>query len=74
MGADRQLVDADAVERYFELVASTSNRVRLVDIGPSTDGHRTIAAIVTAPANLARLADIQSTNQRLADPRTLTAE
>jgi Zinc carboxypeptidase len=74
MGADRQLVDADAVERYFELVASTSNRVRLVDTGPSTEGHRTIAAIVTAPANLARLADIQAANQRLADPRTLTAE
>ena len=29
-----------------------SDRVEIVDIGPTTDGHRTIAAIVSAPENI----------------------
>ena len=55
MGADRQLAAADAIERYFELVAAASDRVEAVNIGPTTEGHRTIAAIVSAPENIKNL-------------------
>jgi hypothetical protein len=71
MGADRRLASADAIERYFELVAAQSDRVRIVDIGPTTEGHRTLAAIVSAPDNIRNLEQIRATNERLADPRTL---
>src|SRR5262249_40662365 len=69
MGADGRLASADAIERYFELVASRSDRVRIIDIGPTTEGHRTIAAIVSAPENIRNLDGIRATNQQLADPR-----
>jgi hypothetical protein len=72
MGADGQLADAEDIEKYFELVASHSDRIRIIEVGPTTEGHRTIAAIVTAPENLARLDEIQAGNRRLADPRTLS--
>jgi hypothetical protein len=74
MGADRRLAPAEAVERYFELVASLSDRVEITDLGKSTDGHRTPAAIISAPANISRLEEIRAANQRLADPRTLDRE
>ena len=74
MGADRQLASADAIERYFEIVAAQSDRVRIVDIGATTEGHRTIAAIVSAPENIASLERIRAANQRLADPRSLSPE
>ncbi len=74
MGADRQLASAVAIERYFELIAAASDRVELVDIGPTTEGNRTIAAVVTSPENIQNLAKIRATNQRLADPRTLPQE
>src|SRR4029450_3898934 len=45
MGADRQLVSADGIEQYFELVASQSDRVQIIDLGSSTEGHRTLAAV-----------------------------
>ena len=45
MGADRQLASADGIGRCFERVASSSDRVRIIDIGPTTEGHRTIAAM-----------------------------
>ncbi len=74
MGTDRQLGDADAIEQYFERVAAASSRVRLIDVGSTTEGRRTLAAIVSAPGNLARLEQIQDANRRLADPRTLSPD
>ncbi|PWT85571.1 MAG: hypothetical protein C5B57_02675 [Blastocatellia bacterium] len=74
MGSDGQLADASAIERYFELVAERSDRVRLVEVGPTTEGHRTIAAIISAAENLGNLNQIRRTNQRLADPRLLSPE
>jgi hypothetical protein len=71
-GTDRQLASADDIEKYFQSVASSSDRVRLVDLGATTEGHRTIAAIVSAPENIRNLERIRSANQQLADPRTLT--
>ncbi len=72
LGADGKLAGADEIEKYFQAVATTSDRVKLVDLGTTTDGHRTIAAIVSASVNIRDLEQIRSTNQRLADPRTLT--
>jgi hypothetical protein len=74
MGADRQLASADAIERYFELVASQSDRVRVLDIGTTTEGHRTIAALVSAAENIRNLDRIRAVNERLADPRLLPPE
>jgi Zinc carboxypeptidase len=54
-----------------ELVAARSDRVVAADLGPTTGGHRTIAAIVSAPGNIRNLERIRVTNQQLADPRTL---
>ena len=74
MGADRQLASAEAIEKYFELVAAESDRVTITDLGPTTDGHRTIAAIISAPENIRNLEAIRQANRRLADPRSLSPE
>jgi len=71
MGADRELVDWPGLERYFTAVAAASDRVEIVDAGPSTEGRRLIAAVVSSPENIARLEQIRTNALRLADPRTL---
>lgn len=71
MGADRQLAAWPDIQRYFETVAAASDRVELIDAGPTTDGNRLVAAIVSAPENLTRLDAIKTANRQLADPRTL---
>jgi hypothetical protein len=71
MGADRQLASMDSIETYFKLVAASSDRVRLTDIGRTTENHSTMAAIISAPENIKNLEAIRAANQRLADPRTL---
>ncbi len=71
MGADRELADWPAIEKYFVGVAAASDRVELVDAGPTTEGRRLIAAVVSSPANIDRLDEIRANALRLADPRTL---
>ena len=71
MGADTELASWPRIREYFEQVARLSDRVELVDAVPTTDGNRLIAAIVSAPENIARLEAIRAANARLADPRTL---
>ncbi|MFA5909996.1 MAG: M14 family metallopeptidase [Vicinamibacterales bacterium] len=71
MGADGQLADWPTLERYFTTVAAASDRVELVDAGPTTEGRRLVAAIVSSPENIARLDQIRTNALRLADPRTL---
>ncbi len=71
MGADRELADWPSLQRYFETIAAASDRVELVDAGPTTEGRRMIAAIVSSPDNIKRLEEIRANSLRLADPRTL---
>jgi hypothetical protein len=74
MGADRQLVPETAIESYFKLVAAASDRVRITDLGATTENNPTIAAIISSPENIRNLDAIRRANQRLADPRTLSPE
>ncbi len=74
MGTAGRLADMDAIDAYFDLVASRSDRVKVVEIGPTTEGHRTIAAIVSSPANIANLDRIRAVNQQLADPRSIAPD
>ncbi len=71
MGADRELADWPSLQRYFEAVAAVSDRVEIVDAGPTTEGRRLIAAVISSPENIKRLDDIRANALRLADPRTL---
>src|SRR5258705_476560 len=42
MGADGRLANAADIEKYFELVAAGSDRVKIVDLGPTTEGRSQI--------------------------------
>jgi len=74
LGTDGRLAGADDLEKYFQAIEASSNRVKLVEIGTTTDGHRTIAAIVSAPDNIRNLETIRTANQQLADPRAISDE
>ncbi|NQW04247.1 MAG: peptidase M14 family protein [Acidobacteria bacterium] len=69
MGADRKLAGWDKLHEYYQLLASTSDRVKLVELGKSSEGRPFIALFISSPANLARLEEIRQINARLGDPR-----
>ena len=71
MGADGKLADWPRYQKYFETVAAASPRVEMVDVGPTTEGRRMIAAIISSADNIRNLAHLQIDNRLLADPRRL---
>ena len=69
MGADRKLANWDRLHQYYQLLAKGSNKIRLVELGKSSEGRPYIALFISSPANLAKLDRYRQLNARLADPR-----
>lgn len=67
--AARIATHAEAL-RWLERVAATSPRLRLVRLGRTWEGRELVTAVVSDPANLARLDEIRATSVRLSAPAT----
>jgi Zinc carboxypeptidase len=72
VGTDYKLFTYDQSIDYFRKLAAASNRIRLITVGKTAYGKTWTAAIISSPANLARLDKIRETNMRLAHPSGLT--
>ena len=72
MGEDRKLANWDKLHEYYQLLARSSTKVKLVDLGKSSEGRPYIALLISSPANLAKLDHYRQLNARLADPRGLS--
>ncbi|HVX65591.1 MAG TPA: M14 metallopeptidase family protein, partial [Bryobacteraceae bacterium] len=70
MGADRTVLDWARVVSYFRVLETSSERLRLRELGASTEGRPFIAAIIASPRTLAGLDHYAWIGRKLADPRT----
>ena len=71
LGDDRKIARWDRIIEYYELLAAESDRIKVMDLGPSTEGNRFLLAIISSPDNLARLEDLRQISLQLSDPRGL---
>lgn len=69
IGADRTVLDWDRVVSYFRALERGSDRIRVEELGKSTEGRPFIAAIIAAPATLRNLERYRWIQGKLADPR-----
>ncbi len=65
-GSDYFLADYTAYEAYLKTLAGQSDRMKLVDIGKSEEGRTQWVAIVSSPANLAKLDEYKEVARKLA--------
>jgi hypothetical protein len=72
VGADYKLFTYEQSIDYFKRLAAASNRVKLINVGKTSFGRPWTAAIISSPANLARLEQLRAINQRLAHPAGLS--
>src|SRR5688572_10608676 len=72
VGADSQLFTYDQSITYFRRLASASQHIRLVEVGKTSFGKPWTVALISSPANLARVDELRRINQRLARPADLT--
>ena len=66
VGADYRLITYTQFERYLHTLAGQSDRMKLIEIGQSSEGRTQYTAIVSSPGNLANLDRYQEIARRLA--------
>ncbi len=70
LGADRKMARWDKIVEYFQLMEKESGgRMKVVNMGPTSEGNPFLMAIISSPANLARLERIKQINSKICDPR-----
>src|SRR2546430_7463445 len=67
-GDDRKLADWPTLVRYYQALASASDRMRYRELGHSTLGAPMIALVISSPQNLRALDRYRALNAKLADP------
>ncbi|HEX6053494.1 MAG TPA: M14 metallopeptidase family protein [Gemmatimonadaceae bacterium] len=72
VGADFKLATYDETIGYFQRLATASNRVRLIDVGKTSNGRPWTLVLISSPENLARIERLREISQRLAHPTGLT--
>lgn len=72
LGADRELARWDRIVEYFELLDSESDRLQVIDLGPSTEGNPFLLVIISSPENLENLDRLAEISRALADPRGMS--
>ena len=70
-GEDRKLASWSQVIDYFEQLDRASDRVIFQTLGQTSMNKPFVMATISAPANLARLDDLKTIQDQLADPRKL---
>ncbi|HLH42184.1 MAG TPA: M14 metallopeptidase family protein [Bryobacteraceae bacterium] len=74
IGDDYMVAGYEQLEGYWKKLASESDRMKLVDIGPTSEGRRQYMAILTSPENLKKLDHYRDISRRLAVAEGLTDE
>lgn len=72
MGDDYMLANYDQIETYLKKIATESDRMKLVDIGPTEEGRHQYMVIVTSPENLKKLDRYKEISEKLAHADGLT--
>ena len=74
MGADHKLVKWPQIVEYFHTLGASSNKVKIIEAGKTSEGNPMIVAIISSPENLARLDHYKDVSRRLANPRGLSPD
>ncbi len=72
VGADFRLATYDESLDYFRRLAAASDRIRLVEVGRTSEQRRWYFALISNPENLANVERYREIGQRLAHPGGLT--
>src|SRR3982751_3653196 len=72
VGDDYQVANYTQLVAWWKKLASESDRMKLVDIGPTAEGRRQYMAVVSSPENLKNLGRYKEISQKLAHAEGVT--
>ena len=74
LGTDRKVARSDKIGEYYNLIKSESQKIDVIDMGPSTMGNPFLLVIISSEENLADLDRLQEINAKISDPRGIPEE
>jgi len=74
VGADYHLITYTQFERYLNTLAGQSDRMKLLEIGKSSEGRTQYLSVVSSPQNLANIDRYQEIARRLAKAEGVSEE
>jgi len=72
MGADKKIARWDKMVEYFNLLNEQSDRIQVVNLGPSTEGNPMLLVAVSSAENIKNIDHLKEVNSKLDDPRGLS--
>ena len=72
LGSDRNIARWDKIVEYFKKVEKQSDKIRVIDLGPTTMGNPFLLVIISSPDNLKNLEHLRQVNAKISDPRGLS--
>ena len=72
VGTDNKLADYNQIVSYFQLLAKSSGRIEIENLGKTTLGNNMFMAVISSEENLHQKAEYQQIARKLADPRGLS--
>ncbi len=73
LGADKKMARWDKIVEYYGAIEKQSGgRMKVINMGPTSEGNPFLMVIITAPGNFAKLDRLRQVNLSLSDPRGLT--
>jgi len=73
LGADKKMARWDKIVEYYGVIEKQSGgRMRVINMGPTSEKNPFLMVIMTSPANFAKLDRLKDVNQRISDPRGIS--
>ena len=69
LGADRKIVRWDKIVEYFSLLQEESKRIKVVDMGETTEGNPFLVAYISSEENLSNMEKLQKIILAITDPQ-----
>ncbi len=69
LGSDRKMARWDKMVDYFNLLEKESGKLKVINMGPSTEKNPFLLVIISSPENLENLDRLREVNAKISDPR-----
>jgi hypothetical protein len=71
LGSDKKIARWDKIVEYFSHLKETSAKIKVIEMGPSTEGNPFLQVIISSEKNIQNLEKLREINNKIADPRDL---
>ena len=68
LGADRKIARWDKIVDYFHKLEEESAKIKILEMGESTEGHPFLVVIISSEENMGNLDRVKEINQEIVDP------